>query len=439
MKRIALHTLGCKLNYAESSMLGKQFADRGFEVVDFDEPAEVYVINTCSVTERADRECRQIIRRALRRAGNPFVIVTGCYAQLEPEEVASIEGVDVVLGAKEKFQLFDYIGSFEKNLYPNIFVSDIEGVDNFGIAYSTSATDRTRAFLKVQDGCDYNCSFCTIPLARGASRSQSVEACVAQARTLVQQGYKEIVLTGVNVGDYGKKSGTNLLTLLQELVRIDGLERLRISSIEPNLLSDEILDLVASEKKLCKHFHIPLQSGSDETLRLMRRRYTTRHYRELIFRIRHRIPECGIGVDVIVGFPGETDKHFDDTQVFLAELPVSYLHVFTYSERPNTPAAAYTHPVEPKVRFKRNKELRLLSRKKKLAFYRSMLGRRADVLMEGEVENGMRFGFTDNYIRVALPADETSENEVVEAELTDVADDRCVGRVVSVHRESVAP
>jgi threonylcarbamoyladenosine tRNA methylthiotransferase MtaB len=439
MKRIALHTLGCKLNYAESSMLGKQFADRGFEVVDFDEPADVYVINTCSVTERADRECRQIIRRALRRAGNPFVIVTGCYAQLEPEEVASIEGVDVVLGAKEKFQLFDYIGSFEKKLYPNVFVSDIEGVDNFGIAYSTSATDRTRAFLKVQDGCDYNCSFCTIPLARGASRSQSVEACVAQARTLVQQGYKEIVLTGVNVGDYGKKNGTNLLALLQELIRIDGLERLRISSIEPNLLSDEILELVASEKKLCKHFHIPLQSGSDEILRLMRRRYTTKHYRELISRIRHRIPECGIGVDVIVGFPGETDKHFDDTHVFLAELPVSYLHVFTYSERPNTPAAAFAHPVEPKVRFKRNKELRLLSRRKKLAFYRSMLGRRVDVLMEGEVEDGMRFGFTDNYIRVALPADETSENEIVEAELTDVVGERCVGRVVRIHRESVAP
>jgi threonylcarbamoyladenosine tRNA methylthiotransferase MtaB len=427
------------LNYAESSMLGKQFADRGFEVVDFDEPADVYVINTCSVTERADRECRQIIRRALRRAGNPFVIVTGCYAQLEPEEVASIEGVDVVLGAKEKFQLFDYIGSFEKKLYPNVFVSDIEGVDNFGIAYSTSATDRTRAFLKVQDGCDYNCSFCTIPLARGASRSQSVEACVAQARTLVQQGYKEIVLTGVNVGDYGKKNGTNLLALLQELIRIDGLERLRISSIEPNLLSDEILELVASEKKLCKHFHIPLQSGSDEILRLMRRRYTTKHYRELISRIRHRIPECGIGVDVIVGFPGETDKHFDDTHVFLAELPVSYLHVFTYSERPNTPAAAFAHPVEPKVRFKRNKELRLLSRRKKLAFYRSMLGRRVDVLMEGEVEDGMRFGFTDNYIRVALPADETSENEIVEAELTDVVGERCVGRVVRIHRESVAP
>lgn len=438
MPRVALHTLGCKLNYAETSMLGKQFADRGFEVVDFSEPADVYLINTCSVTERADRECRQIIRRALRRAGNPFVIVTGCYAQLEPEEVASIEGVDVVLGAKEKFQVFDYVGSFEKKRYPNVVVSEIDSVNNFGIAYSTGATERTRALLKVQDGCDYNCSFCTIPLARGASRSQSIEACVAQARTLVEQGYKEIVLTGVNVGDYGKKSGSSLLALLRHLIPLDGLERLRISSIEPNLLSDEIIELVAHERKLCKHFHIPLQSGSDEILRLMRRRYNTRQYRELIDRIRTRIPDCGIGVDVIVGFPGETDRHFTETQLFLAELPVSYLHVFTYSERPNTPATEYAHPVEPRVRFKRNKELRILSQKKKQAFYRSVIGRRVEVLMEREVENGMRLGFTDNYVRVALPADETSENEIVEAELTSVVGERCVGRITCMQQEVVS-
>ncbi len=417
-------------------MLGKQFADRGFEVVAFGEPADVYVINTCSVTERADRECRQIIRRALRHAGNPFVIVTGCYAQLEPEEVASIEGVDVVLGAKEKFHVFDYVGQLEKKLYPAVFVSDIDRVEDFGIAYSTNASDRTRAFLKVQDGCDYNCSFCTIPLARGASRSQSIEACVAQARTLVEQGYKEIVLTGVNVGDYGKKSGSNLLSLLRGLIRVEGLERVRISSIEPNLLSGEILELVASEKKLCKHFHIPLQSGSDEILRLMRRRYTTRQYQELIHRIRSRIPDCGIGVDVIVGFPGETDRHFDATHLFLAELPISYLHVFTYSERSNTPAAAFPHPVEPKVRFARNAELRILSQKKKQAFMRSMIGRTVDVLMEGEIEHGMRLGFTDNYIRVALPADETSENEIVHAELIDVVEERCVGRVACMHRKA---
>lgn len=430
MARVAFHTLGCKLNYAESSMLGKQFADRGFEVVDVDEPADVYVINTCSVTERADRECRQIIRRALRRSSNPFVIVTGCYAQLEPEEVASIDGVDVVLGSKEKFHLFDHIASFEKRSYPGVYVSDIGAADDFGVAYSTNATDRTRAFLKVQDGCDYHCSFCTIPLARGASRSQPIRACVEQARLLVQQGYKEIVLTGVNVGDYGKQIGTNLLELLTALVATEGLERLRISSIEPNLLTKEILDYVGSERKLCKHFHIPLQSGSDEILRAMRRRYTTRYYQNLITRIRERLPNCGIGVDVMVGFPGETERHFEETHRFLADLPISYLHVFTYSERPNTPASSFAQPVQPKVRFKRNEELRILSRKKKRAFYQAALGRHLDVLMEGDIRDGMRLGFSDAYIRVAVPADHAQENEIVTVEITDVTDDFCVGHVV---------
>ncbi|HXG00463.1 MAG TPA: tRNA (N(6)-L-threonylcarbamoyladenosine(37)-C(2))-methylthiotransferase MtaB [Bacteroidota bacterium] len=429
MKRVAFHTLGCKLNYAETSMLGKQFIERGFEVVDFSEPADVYVINTCSVTERADRECRQVIRRALRRAAHPFVVVTGCYAQLEPEEVASIEGVDVVLGAKEKFNIFDYIGEGQKADYPRIFVSDIREVDDFGIAYSTDATDRTRAFLKVQDGCDYHCSFCTIPLARGASRSQPIDACIEQARTLVAQGYKEIVLTGVNVGDYGRKLDTNLAALLRALVRVDGLERIRVSSIEPNLLNDEILELVATERKLCKHFHIPLQSGSDEILRLMRRRYTTRQYRDLITRIRSRIPDCGIGVDVIVGFPGESDRHFDETHLFLADLPISYLHVFTYSERPNTPAAGFGHAVEPRVRSKRNEELRILSEKKRSAFYRSMIGRVFDVLAESEIRDGMRFGWTDTYVRVALPADRTVENTIVPARIVAIEGNYCLAEV----------
>lgn len=418
-------------------MLGKQFADRGFDVVDFEEPADVYVINTCSVTERADRECRQIIRRALRRSSNPFVIVTGCYAQLEPEEVASIEGVDVVLGSKEKFRLFEHVPSFEKRSCPGVFVSDIGAADDFGVAYSTNATDRTRAFLKVQDGCDYRCSFCTIPLARGTSRSQPITACVEQARLLVQQGYKEIVLTGVNVGDYGKYIGANLLDLLTSLVAIEGLERLRISSIEPNLLTDAILECVANERKLCKHFHIPLQSGSDEMLRAMRRRYTTRDYRDLIERIRRRLPDCGIGVDVIVGFPGETERHFEETHRFLADVPISYLHVFTYSERPNTPASSFAYPVEPKVRFKRNEELRILSRKKKRAFYQAALGRQFDVLMEGDVHNGMRMGFSDTYIRVAVLEDQAQENEIVAVAITDVTDDFCVGRVVA-RRQNVS-
>lgn len=430
MPRVALFTLGCKLNYAETSLLGKQFVERGFDVVEFGEEADVCVINTCSVTERADRECRQLIRRAIRTSPDPLVVVTGCYAQLEPEEVASIEGVDVVLGAKEKFSLFEYIDPAKKNSTPRVHVSDIDTVDDFGIGYSTSATDRTRAFLKVQDGCDYHCSFCTIPLARGASRSQSVDACVDQASMLVTQGYKEIVITGVNVGDYGKQIGTDLLSLLKELVRIDGLHRLRISSIEPNLLTDEILAFVAAEPVMAKHFHIPLQSGTDGILRLMRRRYTTEQYRDLILRIKEAIPECGIGADVIVGFPGETDRDFETTQRFLADLPVSYLHVFTYSERPNTPAAELGSPVEPRIRFKRNSELRAMSQKKKLAFYRSFRGRDVEVLLEGEVDDGLRFGFTEHYVRVGLPADEAVENSIVRAEIVDVRNDKCVGKVV---------
>lgn len=429
MRRVALHTLGCKLNSAESSMLGKQFVERGFELVEFGEQADVCVINTCSVTARANRECRQLIRRALRSSAAPFVVVTGCYAQLEPEEVASIEGVDLILGTKEKAHLLDYLGSLEKKLYPHVVVSDISTVDDFGIAYSTSATERTRAFLKVQDGCDYSCSFCTIPLARGASRSQSIEASVQQARVLVSQGYKEIVLTGVNVGDYGKKDGANLFALVRELVKIENLERLRISSIEPNLLTDELLAFVAAEKKMMNHFHIPLQSGSDEILRLMRRRYTTRYYDELLHRIKQAIPDCGIGVDVIVGFPGETERHFEETRRFLTEIPASYLHVFTYSERPNTPASSFGNAVEPRTRFMRSEIVRMLGRKKKHAFYRTMIGRTVPVLMEGEVEDGMRFGFSENYVRIGVPANEADENTIVGAKVTDVRDGFCVAQL----------
>ncbi len=413
-------------------MLGKLFVDQGFTIVDFGEHADVCIINTCSVTERADRECRQVIRRALRTSENPFIVVTGCYAQLKPEEVASIDGVDVVLGAKEKFNILDHVNfneySIEKNLSPQVFVSDIASVDNFGIGYSTSASDRTRAFLKVQDGCDYTCSFCTIPLARGASRSQSIEACLQQARTLVDQGYKEIVLTGVNVGDYGKKNDSTLLALLHKLVHVGGLERIRISSIEPNLLNDEMVDFVASERKMANHFHIPLQSGSDDVLKAMRRRYSLAHYHDLIHRIRTRIPDCGIGVDVIVGFPGESDTHFEETHRFLTELPASYLHVFTYSERPNTQALQLGKPVEPKIRFKRNQTLRMLSEKKKHAFFRAMIGRNADVLMEGDVKDGLRFGFSGNYVRVGLPSSLTEENTIVKAFICETAEDFCVGQ-----------
>jgi len=427
MPRVALHTLGCKLNFAETSTIGRQFKDRGYDVVSFDQSADVCVLNTCSVTERADRECRQLIRRAMRNSPNAYVVVTGCYAQLQPDEVSVIKGVDLVLGAKEKFDLFGFAGNLEKELYPHVFVSEIESADNFKPAYSTDASNRTRAFLKVQDGCDYSCSFCTIPLARGGSRSQSVEECLLQAKELVQGGYKEIVLTGVNTGDYGKKDSTSLFMLLRALIDVNGLQRLRISSIEPNLLSDDIIALAADSDVLCPHFHIPLQSGSDNILQKMRRRYTSEMYRKLIERILRRIPDCGIGIDVIVGFPGETDDEFGYTRKFLDEIPASYLHVFTYSERMNTPASSFPNQVQPKDRFQRNAVLRQLGLKKKQAFAARHVGTTMPVLFEGVVQDGKRAGWTPNYIRVHTPTENTQDNTIVPVVLGDAKDGECCG------------
>ncbi len=420
MPTVALTTLGCKLNYAETSSLAQQFRDRGFSIVEFGTPADVCVINTCSVTHRADRECRQLIRRAVRTSDAPFVVVTGCYAQLAPQDVASIKGVDLVLGSREKFELFEHLDGLEKKLYPHVFVSPAASMLGFGPAWTTTTSDRTRAYLKVQDGCDYSCSFCTIPLARGGSRSQSVDDCVAQARTLVSQGYAEVVLTGVNVGDYGRSSGGDLLSLLRALERVEGLRRLRISSIEPNLVTDSLISHVAGSEIVCKHFHLPLQSGSDTVLRAMRRRYTTTQYADLVDRIRASIADCGIGVDVIVGFPGETDELFEETHRFLSGVPFSYLHVFTYSERPNTPAAAFTGHVEPKVRFKRNEVLRLFGEKKKHAFQTRMVGKTETVLVEGKKEGERSFGFTSNYVKVALPAEHVEENTLLPVKITGV-------------------
>jgi threonylcarbamoyladenosine tRNA methylthiotransferase MtaB len=428
MTRVSLHTLGCKLNYAETSTLGKQFLDRGFQIVPWGEPADVVVLNTCTVTERADRECRQLIRRALRGGGEPYVIVTGCYAQLEPEQIASIQGVDLVLGTVEKSDIFNFVETeFRKEGAPRVHISDPGDLDQFGPAYTTEAGGRTRAYLKIQDGCDYNCSFCTIPLARGGSRSQAMDLCVRQAEDLVRQGYREIVLTGVNVGDYGRKSRRTLLELLGELVRLEGLARLRISSIEPNLLTREVIEFVAAEPVMCKHFHIPLQSGTDPILRAMRRRSTTSAYRALIEHIRSVLPEAGIGADVIVGFPGESDADFDATYAFLQNLPVSYLHVFTYSERPRTPAASMGASVDPHTRHRRNALLRELSRKKRRGFYESMLGKSVPVLMEGDCENGLRFGFTDNYVRVGVPEGAVEQNEIVRVKLEAIEDGICRG------------
>lgn len=409
---------------------------RGFDVVEFGDTAEVVVINTCSVTERADRECRQLIRRALRRDPGVVVIVTGCYAQLSPEKVASIEGVDVVLGSREKFLVFDTVGTLEKKGTPQVFVGEIAGAADFGPAMSGEAGDRTRAFLKVQDGCDYSCSYCTIPLARGASRSQAIGATVTQAQSLIRDGFKEIVLTGVNVGDYGRREGTSLLELLRALAPLPGLFRLRLSSIEPNLLTPELLDFVAGSRTVCKHFHVPLQSGTDSVLRRMRRRYTTLEYAGVIRRVRELLPGCGIGVDVITGFPGETDEEFLSTYHFLNELPVSYFHVFTYSERRNTPAAAAGTPVEPRIRQKRSEMLRMLGQKKRTAFLQSFVGTTAMILTEGTVEGGFRSGFTDSFARVAVSAAAVGENELVRVSLAGVRDDRLEGRPVASREEA---
>jgi threonylcarbamoyladenosine tRNA methylthiotransferase MtaB len=432
MARVALHTLGCKLNFAETSSLGGQFLDRGYELVQLGEPADVVLLNTCSVTERADRECRQLIRRALRISPDAFVLVTGCYAQLAPEQVASIDGVDLVLGTKEKFSIFEFAGRFQKNRAPRVCVSEVGTADTFSPALSTAAGDRTRGYLKVQDGCDYHCSFCTIPLARGESRSQSIAESVRQAKQLVRQGFKEIVLTGVNVGDYGRKQGDDLLGLLRQLVGVAGLHRIRISSIEPNLLTTDLLDFIAQRQVICKHFHIPLQSGSDAVLRRMRRRYTTGQYADLVHRVRERFPESGIGADVIVGFPGETHEEFQETYRFLTELPVSYLHVFTYSERPHTPAAALPEQVVAQERSSRNTMLRMLSERKRMAWCRSMVGKSVKVLTESAIEEGWRYGFTDAFLRVGVDAGTARENTLVSVRITEAHQERCLGVVEEI-------
>ncbi len=430
MKRVAFHTLGCKLNFAETSTIGRQFIEHGFKILPFTDQADVYVVNTCSVSQKADKECKKIIRSVVRKSPNAFIIVTGCYAQLRPEEVASIAGVDLVLGTKEKFNIFDHSNGFKKNHTPQVLVSEIKDDNNFGVAFSGEADERTRAFLKVQDGCDYSCSYCTIPLARGSSRSQDIETSVSQASWLANKGYKEIVLSGVNVGDFGKLRGTNLLMLLKALVRVDGIERIRISSIEPNLLTEDLISFILESDKLCNHFHIPLQSGSNEVLRMMRRRHTKEDFHKLITYIKSLDNSAAIGSDVIVGFPGETDILFDETYKFLMDLPISYLHVFTYSERPNTPAASYPNSIQPKVRFYRNEKLRILSTKKRAQFYSQFVGKQLDVLYETNTKNGFVSGFSTNYIRVKTKASEKFFNRVVPTLIKTVNNDYCEGEVI---------
>lgn len=434
-KKVAFHTLGCKLNYAETSVIGNSFLKRGFTVTDFDSQADVYVINTCTVTENAERECRQIIRRALRHNPDGFVIVTGCYAQLRPDEIQKIEGVDLVLGSKEKFEIFNFIDSLEKKELACVYVTPLEKLNDFGPAFSSLPEERTRAFLKIQDGCDYKCSFCTIPKARGMSRSEPEVEAIKQLSELVNQGYKEIVLTGVNVGDYGSKIGTNLYNLLKKLIRVDGDFRIRISSIEPNLLTDKIIELVAIEDKLCKHFHIPLQSGSDKILKKMQRRYLSKLYAERIERVKSLIPDVGIGVDVIVGFPGESEDDFYTTKEFLSNLPISYLHVFTYSERPGTPAAGMDNQVPKNERKRRTNILRLLGARKKYQFYLEMLGTQQKVLFEHREKDKSIKGFTSNYIRVKTSSQIELTNKFADFILTEIEQEFVTGQIQKVYED----
>lgn len=418
VKSVAFHTLGCKLNYSETSTLSRQMEQDGFVKKEFTEQADVYVINTCSVTENADKECRYLVRKIQRRAPEAMVVITGCYAQLKPEEIASIEGVDLVLGAAEKFNLTKHLRELTKGDSAKICSCDIEDVDGFNSSYSIN--DRTRTFLKVQDGCDYNCSFCTIPLARGHSRSDSIAGVIANVKELAASGTKEIVLTGINLGDFGKgneggkRREENFYDLIQELDEIEGIERYRISSIEPNLLTNEIIEFVARSKRFMPHFHIPLQSGSDKILGLMRRRYRRDLYADRVARIKELMPHCCIGVDVIVGFPSESDDDFKDTFDFLHGLDVSYFHVFTYSERANTLAIDIEPVVPMNVRHDRNKALRNLSYQKMQYFTAQHSGQNRTVLFEHADKNGMMEGYTDNYIKVQTPFREEWANQIVD-------------------------
>ena len=429
-KKVAFYTLGCKLNFSETSTIARNFQDEGFDRVDFEEVADIYVINTCSVTENADKQFKQIVRKALKHNNKAFVAAVGCYAQLKPEELAAVDGVDLVLGATEKFKITDYINDLSKNDMGEVHSCEISEADFYVGSYSIG--DRTRAFLKVQDGCDYKCTYCTIPLARGISRSDTLQNVLDNAREISAQNIREIVLTGVNIGDYGKgefgnkKHEHTFYELVQELDKVEGIERLRISSIEPNLLRNETIEFVSKSRTFVPHFHIPLQSGSNDILKLMRRRYLREVYTERVNKIREVMPHACIGVDVIVGFPGETDEHFLETYNYLNEMDISYLHVFTYSERDNTAAATMGGVVPINVRNKRSKMLRGLSVKKRRAFYESQLGSTRTVLFEGENREGYITGFTENYVKIKMPWNPELVNTLQEVKLLSIDDDGLV-------------
>lgn len=438
-KSVSLHTLGCKLNYSETSSIAKQFQNKGITIKKFGEKTDIFVLNTCTVTKNADKECKQIIRSVIRNNPDTYVIVTGCYAQLQPGEISTIDGVDLILGTNDKFKLFDYIENFDtdslscfgKKGHSEIYVSPLDESDYVGEAFSSDVDSRTRAFLKIQDGCDYNCSFCTIPLARGKSRSLEIDKVIENAKKIIDSGYKEIILTGVNTGDYKYSDESSKYKFIDVLCRLEKLDikRIRISSIEPNLLNDEIIELVKSSNKFCNHFHIPLQSGDSDILKKMKRRYNTELFGNLISKLNEKIDDVGIGVDVIVGFPGESEKHFENSFNFINSLQVSYLHVFNYSERRNTPAINMEGKVDIKERKVRSQVLRNLSNKKKFDFYLKHAGTIQNVLFETGKE-GFIEGWTSNYIRTKVKFSKELENNILPVRLNEVSGSKYISGTI---------
>lgn len=423
MKKVAFYTLGCKLNYSETSTISRMFEQKGYVKADFTDTPDIFIINTCSVTENADKKCHKIVREARAISPDAYVAIIGCYAQLKPKEISEIPGVDAVLGAAEKFRLVELLDGFVRKPQPEVHASEVEAANTFNTSYSIH--DRTRTFLKVQDGCDYSCSFCTIPLARGSSRSDSIINIVKTANEIAGTEVREVVLTGVNTGDFGIQNGQRVerfADLVKALDQVENIDRFRISSIEPNLLSDDIIEFVGQSKRFVPHFHVPLQSGSNKILKLMRRRYQRELYASRVEKIKSVMPHACIGVDVIVGFPGETKEDFLETYQFLNELNISYLHVFTYSERDNTLAATMSDSVNPKDRAERSKMLHILSDKKRRKFYEEHLGKEHRVLFENDIENGMMHGFTENYIRVTAKYDPILINEIKKVRLTAIND-----------------
>lgn len=438
MKKVAFYTLGCKLNYSETSTISRMFEQKGYVKADFTDTPDIFIINTCSVTENADKKCHKIVREARAISPDAYVAIIGCYAQLKPKEISEIPGVDAVLGAAEKFRLVELLDGFVRKPQPEVHASEVETANTFTTSYSIH--DRTRTFLKVQDGCDYSCSFCTIPLARGSSRSDSIINIVKTATEIAGTEVREVVLTGVNTGDFGIQNGKRVerfADLVKALDEVENIDRFRISSIEPNLLSDDIIEFVGQSKRFVPHFHVPLQSGSNKILKLMRRRYQRELYASRVEKIKAEMPHACIGVDVIVGFPGETKEDFLETYQFLNELNISYLHVFTYSERDNTLAATMHDSVNPKDRAERSKMLHILSDKKRRKFYEEHLGKEYHVLFENDVENGMMHGFTENYIRVTAKYDPILINEIKKVRLTSI-NDRGLVEVEDVTEEVLA-